>query len=245
MQQLSPILTTARDILKENKNQAMHVNDIARKAVESARNQTLSVEIFAEKLAAALAAHLKLKTSKPLFTKPLNKQGRPQKGVYRLKQDRSPSVVSKIEAPDISTNFMGKAGEYAVMSELLFWGYNASLMSVDVGIDVVANKNNRYFHIQVKTSTPQNNGKFFFSIKKKAFDENNSASTYYVFVMREKLSCSFAILPSSHLHNLRVTNVINGQNDLPISITHDDKGKHYELNGSDITAWINNFGVIN
>jgi hypothetical protein len=38
--------------------------------------------------------------------------------------------------------------------------------------------------------------------------------------------------------------VIGGQNDISITITADDKGKRFSLNGSDITGWINNFGVI-
>ncbi len=242
--QLSPILATAKDILRENKNRPMHVNEIAELAVKSARNQAMSPEEFATRLSGALAAHLKLKTQTPIFTKPLNKKGRPLKGIYRLKQERIPSIATNITAPEVSTNFMGKAGEQAVMSELLFWGYNASLMTVDEGIDIVASKDNKYFHVQVKASMERNSGGYSFQIKRKAFDLNHSAQTYYVFVMRKNLSCHFAVLPSSHLENLRMTNVIGGQNDLSITIVADDKGKRFSLNGSDITGWIDNFGVI-
>jgi hypothetical protein len=242
--QLSPILTTARDILKENKNKPMHVNEISELAIKSARNQSMSAEEFSTKLSSALASHLRLKTQKPIFTKPLNKKGRPQKGIYRLKQEHIPSIAMNITAPDVSTNFMGKAGEHAVMSELLFWGYNASLMTVDEGIDIVANKDNNYFHLQVKTSTERSKGVFGFQINRKIFQLHNVAQTYYVFVMRKNLFCYFAVLPSSHLENLRMTNVISGVKDLSLTITADDKGKRFSLNGSDITGWINNFGVI-
>jgi len=51
-----------------------------------------------------------------------------------------------------STNYIGKSGEYAVMSELLWHGYNANNMSVDEGIDIVASKNNMFYFIQVKTT---------------------------------------------------------------------------------------------
>lgn len=241
---LSPILNTARDILKESKNKPMHVSEIAQIAVATARNQAMSVEIFTEKLTAALAAHLKLKTSKPLFVKPLNKKGKPQRGIYRLKQERVPAISTNITAPEVSTNFMGKAGEHAVMSELLFWGYNASLMSVDEGIDIVASKENRYFHLQVKASNERASGIFGFQIKKKAFESNQAAQTFYIFVMRKLLTCYFAVLPSSHLENLRMTKVISDSSDLSISITMDEKQKRFALNGTDITGWINNFSVI-
>lgn len=242
--QLSPILATARDILKDNKNKPMHVNEIAEIAVKSARNQTMLAEEFAAKLSSALAAHLKLKTSKPIFSKPLNKQGKPQKGVYRLKQERIATIASKIIVPPVSTGFMGKAGEHAVMSELLFWGYNASLMTVDEGIDIVASKAGRYFHIQVKASSERPDGSFGFKILLKAFLLNQSAQTFYVFVLRRELSCFFAILPNSFLENLRLTNTFGKTGDLSVNITTDNKFKRFSLNGSDITGWINNFEVI-
>lgn len=245
--QLSTMLTTARDILKENKNKPMHIDEIAEAAVTSARNQAMTMEVYAKKLGAALSAHLKLKTQKPIFTKPLNDQGRPKKGVYRLKQEKGSPVPPPPPPPPIPNSFMGKAGEMAVMSELLFWRNNASLMTVDEGIDIVASKNNKYSHIQVKTSSEKNNRTFSFQITLKAFTTNDTAQTYYVFVMRKErdLSCHFAVLPSSHLWNLRRTNVIGGANNLSITITADDKWRRFLLNGSDITGWINNFEIIN
>ena len=243
--QLSPILATARDILKEHKNKPMHISEIVDVAVNSARNQSMSSEDFATKLGAALAAHLKLKTQKPIFTKPLNKKGRPQKGIYRLKQEKGPPVIPPPPPPTISNNFIGKAGELAVMSELLFWGNNASMMTVDEGLDIVASKNNKYSHIQVKTSSEKINRTFAFQVTLKAFTTHDSAQTYYVFVMRKSPFSHFAVLPSNHLENLRITNVIGGAGKLSITITADEKWRRFSLNGSDITGWINNFGIIN
>lgn len=42
-------------------------------------------------------------------------------------------------------DFTGKAGECAVMSELLFRGFNVNRMMVDGGIDLVAFKEGNYF----------------------------------------------------------------------------------------------------
>lgn len=55
------------------------------------------------------------------------------------------------------------------MSELLFFGFNASAMTVDDGIDVVANKGDSYFHIQVKTANASAQLKYQFRITKQAF----------------------------------------------------------------------------
>lgn len=238
---LSTILTTAQEILKENKNQAMHVNDIAAAAVNSNRNQGMTAEDFAIKLSGALAAHLKLKTSKPIFTKPLNKQGRPQKGIYCLKRTKDAAIIKPI-APQASNLFTGKAGELAVMSELLFWEYNASLMTVDMGLDIVASKNKEYFHIQVKTSATKTNSGYSFSVPHKAFSQYSGNNTYYVFVMRkDNALCDYAVIPSSHLSLLIKTGKIGGATAYAITITPDIKGRRFTMNGSDITGLINNF----
>jgi hypothetical protein len=241
MAELSSILATARDILKENGNKPMHVNDIADLAVKSARNQQMPADEFAVKLSGALAAHLKLKTSSPIFAKPLNKKGRPQKGIYRLKQARETSAQKPIP-PQVSTLFTGKAGELAVMSELLFWGYNASLMTVDDGIDIVASQNKDYFHIQVKTSTVKTNGGYSFSVPHKSFAQYSGNDTYYVFVMRkDNALCDYAVIPSSHLSLLKKMDLISGATGLSINIMPDAKGRKFSLNSSDITGLINNF----
>lgn len=241
--ELSPILAVAKEILAEAKSE-LHVNDIAARAVSKNKNMGMLEEAFASKLSSALSAHLN--TLKPIFAKPLNKQGAPRRGVYRLKQNRTPSLIGSIEPPPAITLFIGKAGEYAVMSELLFWGYNVSLMSVDQGIDVVASKDGRYHHIQVKTTTASPSGESFsFQIQQKSFDANNNSSMWYVFAMRTKQKTNYAIIPSHHIHNLRNIGVIGGK-DLSIQITEADKGRRFMLNGrDDISLRINNFGVIN
>ncbi len=63
--QLSPILTTARDILKEHNNKAMHVNEIADVAVKSARNQSMTADDFASKFSGALSVGDLLSKNRP------------------------------------------------------------------------------------------------------------------------------------------------------------------------------------
>lgn len=120
-----------------------------------------------------------------------NSRGRRKQGWYRLKRVLSPppSRLRKVcpitSHPDASTNYTGTGGEYAVMSELLFQGYNVNSMTVDEGVDIVANKNNTFYFIQVKTAYLDANLKAQFNIKNKRFDlfkDNNDMR--YVFVIR-------------------------------------------------------------
>jgi hypothetical protein len=48
-------------------------------------------------------------------------------GVYRLRKTAFPP--SPPPPPATNTLFLGKAGEYSVASELLFWGFNVSVLS--------------------------------------------------------------------------------------------------------------------
>jgi len=242
---LSPVLEMARQILAESRK-AMHVDDIAASAVRTNRNLQMDAETLAEKLSIALSSNVKSKS--PFFAKIKNKTGGLKRGIYKIKSGKDPgSLIAKTipAPPTVSNNFLGKAGEHAVMSELLFWGYNASLMTVDEGVDVVASKQNHYFHIQVKSAAESDKGKFAYKIKSTAFASNQAANTFYIFVMRRKGGSDFAILPSSHIGNLRGLGIISGTNDLSLTIACDERRRVFRLNNTDdISLWINNFSVI-
>jgi len=123
---LTPILTVARDILTSNKA-GMHVNDIAAEAVRSNKNMGMTADVMAIKLSSALSAHLNLKKTKTSIRKSAQQKTAQKKlGMYRLKQSRTSQAFSNMEPPPVDTGYFGKAGELAVMSELLFWGYNVS-----------------------------------------------------------------------------------------------------------------------
>lgn len=245
MAELSPVLTVAREILRSAGLKGMHVDDIAAQAVQTNQNMQMSAEAFSRKLQGALAANLKLKTTKPTFAKVEGaKKGQFKKGWYRLKIERTPTVAATIEAPETEKAFLGKAGEYAVMGELLFWGYNASVMAVDSGIDVVASKDNRYFHIQVKTSSEQLGDRFNFTIRNSSFQQNDGAAMFYVFVLRRKITNEYIIIPSNYLRALIAAGKITSGTTLAITVTVDPKRQKYSLNGADINVFVGNFGVI-
>ena len=101
-------------------------------------------------------------------------------------QNEETKEIASPQAQRITTNYMGKAGEYAVMSELLFRGYNANNMSVDEGVDIVASKDNVFFFVQVKTAELKGNYTAHTQIKVNRFDAFINAQIRYIIVVRCK-----------------------------------------------------------
>ncbi|MBQ4802358.1 winged helix-turn-helix domain-containing protein [Aquimarina sp. MMG015] len=89
----------------------------------------------------------------------------------------------KVSSEKIGSGFIGKAGEHYVTSELLFRGYNASIMSVDVGMDIIATKNNKLFSLQVKTSNLHSTNSYVFDMRKVSLARDYAGNVFYVFVM--------------------------------------------------------------
>jgi len=101
----------------------------------------------------------------------------------------------KEEEIAIESSYTGKAGEHLVCSELLFRGFNASIMSVDVGMDIVATKDNQLIGIQVKTSNLNNYNTYVFDVRKVSFERHNTGNIFYIFVLHGKDETSFLIIP--------------------------------------------------
>lgn len=95
----------------------------------------------------------------------------------------------------VEGGFTGKGGEYLVCSELLFRGFNASIMSVDVGIDIVAVKENQLYGIQVKTSNLNRFETYVFDIRKVSFERHSNGNVFYIFVLHGERQNHFLILP--------------------------------------------------
>ena len=245
-QKLVEILEVAKCILRPAGRRGMHVDAIAEAASKENKNLSLSIEQFSQRLQAALASNLKLKTRKPSFAKVEGKKkGQYKRGWYRLKLERTPTAAALIKPPQTNKAFTGKAGEYAVMSELLFWEFNASVMAVDDGIDIVASKDNKYFHVQVKTAAEQDGGRFTFTIKHTSFKEHDAATMFYVFVLRRALRNEYIIIPSGYLRTLISGGRITPGPQLSVTIAADANGRKYVLNGStDVSPYFGNFGGI-
>jgi Holliday junction resolvase len=95
----------------------------------------------------------------------------------------------------VASGYIGKAGEHLVCSELLFRGFNASIMSVDTGVDIVATKDNRLYGIQVKTSRLNKFNTYVFDVRKVSFERHGYGSTFYIFVLYGETKPNYLLLP--------------------------------------------------
>ncbi|TKB51948.1 HTH domain-containing protein [Ferrimonas aestuarii] len=244
---MSYIAEMALEILKDNPK-GLHVDEIALLILEKYQNLKIDADSLSAKLSSRLSTEFRSKKSKSRFSKVKNKNGSFKRGIYKAKKFRSNSIqhvaIQPIEAP--SSNFVGAAGEHAVLSELLFRGYNAAIMTVDEGIDLVASKSNRYFHIQVKTASESASG-FSFSIKKHIFENNDQSPTFYVLLCRRFMNSHFhhdyVILPSSVVATFINTGAIKDTNTISIRVSINE-GKFMLNKTVDISKYINNFELI-
>lgn len=101
------------------------------------------------------------------------------KGKYQ-KRKRCPPPYE----PTCSTKYVGTAGEFAVMSELLYKGYNVNRMVIDEGMDIIASKSDTYFYIQVKTTTVASGENPNWQIPIDNFLKFRNSEVRYVFVLR-------------------------------------------------------------
>ncbi|MDR2436900.1 MAG: hypothetical protein LBD17_02340 [Endomicrobium sp.] len=164
----------------------------------------------------------------------------------------SKSNTSFSNTDGINTSFLGTAGEYAVVSELLMRGYTAGIMTVDDGIDVSAFKDDKFFLIQVKT-TWFNDDKIVTSIKTDRFTKNNSANIFYIIVFRYISSNAYVnrylIFTSSDIERLAFEKLIStGSTKVNLNIKIKQANGHlYIYNGineQSIDYNLDNFGLL-
>jgi len=249
----------AEKILRETKK-AMKTREIAQYAIRKDYTNNTNEEALSRGISSAISSDIRRHRKKSIFRNVKSKKGVNRKGVYRLKQEKvnnKKKVISAIKKadgafiPQVSSIYVGKGGEYAVMSELLFRGYNANIMTVDEGIDIIASKGTKFFYIQVKT-THFNNGRISLpSIKKERFEKYSKHDTYYVFVVRyyyEKTSRNeFLIFKHTDLERLINTKFIDiNRSLLAINLLIEEDNFFIQRNGEkeDISYYFNNFDLI-
>lgn len=185
---------SAIKILKQE-NKPLHYNDITRMALESGILETEGATPEAT-MNAQLVMDIKnkgegsdfIKTAPSIFAINSNK---------KAIQESSKVIEEEKEAEEkiiVEGGFTGKAGEHLVCSELIFRGFNASIMSVDMGMDIVAVKNNHLYGIQVKTSNLNRFDTYVFDIRKISFERHSDGNIFYIFVLHGEIN-KFLILP--------------------------------------------------
>jgi len=167
------------------------------------------------------------------------------------KEEKIPSVkvIEKEKVEDekivVEGGFTGKGGEHLVTSELLFRGYNASIMSVDTGIDVAAIKDNKFFGVQVKTSNSNKFDVYNFHIRRVSFERHNQGNIFYIFVLRHRED-KFLILPSSEVERkIKEGGIyeVNNKTGYALTIKVRD-GKIFLGGGHDMSYFLNNWDLI-
>lgn len=108
--------------------------------------------------------------------------------IYTPRKKYKQRPIKQVIGSDVlcqNNDYIGRAGELAVMSELVFNGYNANRMMIDEGIDIIAAKNNMYYYVQVKTVAARD-GRIYAQIKKQRFDQYIDTNIRYYIVSRYK-----------------------------------------------------------
>lgn len=195
-------------ILSESKT-PLHYREITQLALDNVYIETTGATPEAT-MAAQISTDIKTKKEKSSFIKVAE-------GTYKLNPDISftekPEEKREIEELEevikLESGYTGKAGEYLVCSSLLFRGFNASIMSVDVGLDIVATKDNKMFGIQVKTANLNKFDTYVFDVRKVSFERHSSGNVYYIFVLHDVNSTDFIILPFHELQkNVAEKNIL-------------------------------------
>ncbi|WP_415406982.1 hypothetical protein ACLHDG_00185 [Sulfurovum sp. CS9] len=238
---MANILKLCEDVLNGTKG-GMHYKKIAEKIIILDSSVGNDLESVAKKVAASLAKNVS-KTKGSKFARIPNGKGGHKAGMYKLKPKKKTGKKAVINTP-INTLYTGKAGEYAVFSELLYWGYNPAMVTVDHGIDIIAAKDTNYFHIQVKTANEIGNKPYNFSIKKSSFNRYNNSKTFYIFVLRQqdknRYFNDFVIISNNEIDNMIGFEIKETRDTYSFKIQK-SKGQ-YELNGRRVI--VNDFSKI-
>lgn len=229
-----------------------HFKEIAETIKAMNPDLDMPADRIAASISSSISTHIKNQKSKATFRRVKNtKTGKYKQGMYALRNAKPGFKITASEMPNIATSYVGSAGEHAVLSELLYRGFNGSVMTVDEGIDLVASKGGKFFHIQVKTSNQSKTGGigFLFTIQKKVFIKNDSATTFYVFVIRRVIKNrwinEYAVLPSNQISLFMGQDIIDSSGQtLSINIAIESDNKYTLNRRADISTNINHFDLI-
>lgn len=186
-------------ILRDS-TEPLSTNEITKRAIEAGILETTG-KTPEKSMAAVITVDIKLNGKGSTFIKSA-------KGLYLLNKQKSREDKAKKELAKITklekleSGYTGRGGEYLVCSELLFRGFNASIMTVDDGIDIVATKEHVMYGVQVKTSNVNFAKSYIFDIRKASFEKHNTGNIFYVLVLKDEKHSDFVILPTYEIERL-------------------------------------------
>ena len=237
---------SAIEVLKTEKK-PLHYKDITRLALERGLLETEGATPDAS-MNSQIIIDIKHKGVKSDFIKT-------DPSTYALNPDRKEKpeeVIEEIKETEeeekikVESGYVGKGGKHLVCSELLFRGFNASIMSVDVGMDIIATKDSRLFGVQVKTSNLNKFDTYNFDVRKVSFERHDSGGVYYIFVLHSEKGNDFLILPYHEMvkqvHEEAIKEILSGSRyrvrilirDGKVYLGNKDHEMGYYLNNWDI-----------
>jgi len=165
-----------------------------------------------------------------------------------VQKDRIIAELEQEEEKEVEGGYIGKAGEHAVLSELLFRGYDAALMAVDIGVDILATKNSETFHLQVKTrNISQRHDAFHFNVRIAAFERHQTGKTFYIFILREKRTLDYVILPLPEIEKAikkELVHVVGKGKLYRVTITRRRGRVYLGKQENDVTYYLNRWEII-
>ncbi len=239
--------TAAYKVLSESKK-PLHYREITQIAIEKGWLETEGATPEAS-LNAQLSVDIKQKGIESLFS-------RSKPGYYTTNSDIIvPSDIEEKEEAEteetekliVDSGYTGKGGEHLVCSELLFRGFNASIMSVDVGMDIIATKDSQLFSIQVKTANLNRFEVYNFDVRKISFERHNSGNIYYVCVLHTEKKTDFLILPllemEKKVHEKAILEVGHGKR-YRVNIKFRNDTIYLGTKAHDMGYYLNNWALI-
>lgn len=149
-----------------------------------------------------------IKTDPSTYSLNPNYTEQPEKNIEEITEEVEEEKIK------IESGYVGKGGEHLICSELLFRGFNASIMSVDVGMDIIATKDGKLYGVQVKTSNLNKFDTYNFDVRKVSFERHDSGGVYYIFVLHNEKGNDFLILPYHEMvkqvHDEAIKEILGG-----------------------------------
>lgn len=236
----------AIQILREV-NEPLHYEEITKKALEKNLIETSGATPEAT-MNAQIIIDINKKKDKSSFIKikPSTYQINPKFTEEEQKEEEIEEKIQDEDKEQIGTQYIGKGGEHLVVSELLFRGFNASIMDVDIGMDIVATKDEKLYNIQVKTSNENKFNYYVFDIRITSFEKHNSNNSYYIFVLRGKTT-QFLILPFIEVQkNIDLKNIliVNKGTRYRVNIRIRDNRLYLGNKENNMSYYLNNWNAI-
>ena len=240
------LLGVAKQLSPEFNNKEFHYHKLADLAIKKGLIPKKFEKNLYQDLGWVLNTNANRKDN--IFVKVPNGRGGFRKGIYRLKRTAL-DPVSKItkKTPSVEGTFSGKAGEYAVAANLLFWGFNVSFPAVDRGVDLIAEINGCFSFVQVKTRVlEEGKDSVSFPIPKDAFDRTAKIKPFYVFVVkREGALVDYIYVPFARIKAWCDNEILKGKGSISVLVKRCNNGKEYKIGDENVNSYVNNPGELN